>query len=394
MTASRRFSSRSRRLAVVASHPIQYFVPVYRRLAERADIDIEVFYCSDFGVTPQFDAQFGKTITWDVDLLSGYSFRFLKNVSPFHDTFNPLHAVNPGVVFEMLRSFDALWVNGYLYPTNWLAAFTAKARRTRLLYRSDMRLFESRPDRWFDWGREWVLRNWIKRADALLYVGTANRRAYEHYGARDEQLVFCPYSVDNDAFRIGDRHDQRRTRAKWNLPESAIIVLVVGKLLKGKRPAVLLEVCTRLRHLGVHGVFAGSGPEESVLRERVAKEAIDNVTFLGFVNQRELPEVYSSADVFLFPSQRDQWGLVLNEACAAGLPAVVSSGVGAAPDLVLDGESGFICPVDPVSLMVEKVALLAKDRSLRERMGRAAWCNVQNHSLDATAIGIVTAVSG
>jgi glycosyltransferase involved in cell wall biosynthesis len=377
----------------VASHPIQYFTPIYQKLAERDDIDLDVLYCSDFGVSPRYDAQFGQTIAWDVDLLSGYSSKFLTNVSPVRDTFNPLHAVNPGVILEMLRPFDALWVNGYLYPTNWLAAIAATARRIRILYRSDMRIFENRRGRWFDPGRDWVLRSWIKRADALLYVGTANRQAYEHFGAREEQLVFCPYSVDNEAFRPRGLQERQQARRRWKLPESAIIVLVVGKLLPGKRPEVLLNACATLRNLGVHGVFAGTGPEEGALKRRAARELIDNVNFLGFVNQKELPEVYSMADVFLFPSERDQWGLVLNEACAGALPAVVSSGVGAAPDLVVDGVTGFVCPADTPDRMLERVALLAKDQGLRRKMGQAAWRNVQKYSLDATANGIVKALS-
>ena len=94
-------------------------------MAARPEIDLEVFFCRDFGVRPRYDKQFAQTVQWDTDQLSGYRSRFLLNVSPITDTFNPLHAINPGAFMHMLRGFDAVWMNGYMYPSNWLAAAAA-----------------------------------------------------------------------------------------------------------------------------------------------------------------------------------------------------------------------------------------------------------------------------
>src|SRR5687768_4019875 len=139
-------------------------------------------YYRDFGVRAQFDRQFAREIVWDTDQLSGYSYRFLRNVSPITDTFNPLHAINPGAFTRVLRGYDALWVNGYVYPSNWLAAIAGKLRGTKLLLRSDLRLYGRKRRRWYHAPRDVVLRAWIRAADAILYVGEANREAYEYYG--------------------------------------------------------------------------------------------------------------------------------------------------------------------------------------------------------------------
>lgn len=67
-------AERKCRLAVLASHPIQYFTPIYKRLAERSDIELDVLYYRDYGVSERFDKQFGHKIKWDTDQLSGYRF--------------------------------------------------------------------------------------------------------------------------------------------------------------------------------------------------------------------------------------------------------------------------------------------------------------------------------
>ena len=86
------------RLAILASHPIQYFTPVYRRLARVPGLDVEVWYCRDFGARPRYDQQFDRIVQWDVDQLGGYRHKFLFNVSPISNTFNPLHAINPAAL--------------------------------------------------------------------------------------------------------------------------------------------------------------------------------------------------------------------------------------------------------------------------------------------------------
>src|SRR6185312_13526127 len=186
------------RLAILASHPIQYFTPVYRRLALVPGLDIEVLYCRDFGARPAYDQQFDRIVKWDVDQLGGYNHRFLFNASPISNTFNPLHAINPGALPRMLGGFDALWVNGYLYPSNYLAAIGAKMSNTRLLMRSELRVDAQRDPSARQTVRDAVIRRWVAMCDALLYIGRRNRDAYLAYGADVNKLFFTPYSVDVD----------------------------------------------------------------------------------------------------------------------------------------------------------------------------------------------------
>lgn len=386
------------RLAVVASHPVQYFTPLYRRLAQQPGIDLQVFFCRDFGVRSRYDRQFARTIRWDMDQLSGYAHRFLTNVSPIRDPFNPLHAINPGVFAEVLRGFDALWVNGYMYPSNWLALAAAAARGTRLLMRSELWQLPRQRRTATQVVRDSVIRWWVRRADALLYIGQRNREAYLAYGALEEQLFFTPYSVDVDrleaASRLG-RSQRAALRSSLGIPPHAVVMLFVGKMTPRKHPEALIRLLEAPQAgPNVHVVFAGSGPLEADIRRELGPRYASRATFLGFVNQSALADVYAAADVFVMPSEGEPWGLVLNEAMAAGLPPVVSDAVGSVPDLITAGVTGYTFASGDWAQMATLASALATNPVLRAQIGTAAQARARAYSYEATVDGIVRALVG
>ena len=380
------------RFAVVASHPIQYFTPLYERLAGRPDIDLEVFFCRDYGVRARFDKQFGRTVTWDTDLLRGYKHRFLWNLSPIHDTFNPLHAINPGAFLRLLSGYDAVWVNGYLYPSNWFAATAAALRNTRFLVRSELRLVSRRP-RWFDPMRNHIIRSWVRHADALLYIGEANREAYLHYGAREEQLHFVPYGADVDMLRSTRKRVSGLRRdlcSAWGFPTDRPIVLFVGKLFERKQPQAMLHLASQPGlATSAHFVVAGSGPLQKSLEEESRRLGLTNISLLGFVNQSRLPELYSLADVYVMPSLSETWGLVLSEAMAAGAAAVACEDVSASRDLIRNGETGYTFAPRDWRALTRHVARLVADPDLRARIGSAAQLRSACYDYNVAVRGIV-----
>ena len=384
------------RFAVVASHPVQYFTPLYQRLARHPGVDLNVFFCRDYGVRARFDKQFDRAVAWDTDLLSGYKHRFLRSVSPIRDTFNPLHAINPGAFTRLLDGYDAVWVNGYMYPSNWFAAAAAALRNTRLMIRSELRLMD-RPTRWFDPLRDNLIRAWIRRADALLYIGEANREAYLHYGARETQLHFVPYAADIDALR--EAHDRvRQQRAEtcraWGIPADKIIVLFVGKLFEKKQPAAMIHLASQPQLAPkIHVVIAGSGPQGSALQEQCSQRGLTNITWLGFVNQSKLPELYAIADVYVMPSLWETWGLVLSEAMAAGAAPVATKDVSASRDLIREDETGYTFAPHDWDALTRHVERLVQDESLRARIGKAAQARSAQYSYDAAVQGILGALS-
>ena len=121
-----------------------------------------------------------------------------------------------------------------------------------------------------------------------------------------------------------------------------------------------------------HLAVLADGPERETLAKLAEDVAPGRVHFLGFHDWDELPGFYHASDVFVFPSRYDGWGMVVNEALAAGLPVITTDAVGAAHDLVRDGENGFILPVDDVDAFAGKMRFFLEDRARIERFGREA----------------------
>jgi glycosyltransferase involved in cell wall biosynthesis len=173
-----------------------------------------------------------------------------------------------------------------------------------------------------------------------------------------------------------------------------VVVLAVGKLTELKHPEALLHVAAGSGPAApIHVVFAGSGPREPWLKTECQRRGLTNVSFLGFVNQSGLPEVYAVADIFVLASEGETWGLVVNEAMAAGLPVVVSDNVGAVADLVTPGETGYVFRSGDWGELRAHVARLAADPVLRRAQGEAARERSRRYTYDAAARGVVEALS-
>jgi glycosyltransferase involved in cell wall biosynthesis len=169
-------------------------------------------------------------------------------------------------------------------------------------------------------------------------------------------------------------------------------VMFSGQLVPRKLPAFFAEVACGLarRRGGLRVLVLGSGPEETTLRAAMAQESRLVADLAGFVAQEQLPERYGSARLLLFPTRMDPWGVVANEACAAGTPVVTCDAAGAAGDLVLHGDTGLVLPIDAAA-WIEAVDALLSDEDRWRRMSERAHAEVQGFDFDAAADGIVRA---
>ncbi len=397
-TQGRERTGKRHRLAVVTSHPIQYQAPLFRELARRPEVDLTVFFCSDHGLTERLDPGFGQSFKWDVPLVEGYRYELLPNRSPHPGPENGfLGEFNPALLPRLARGgFDAVLVHGYAYASCWLAFAAAKLGGARLLMRAEAHLLEPRP-RWKRAAKAAILRPAFKIVDAGLAIGTLNHEYYRHYGISPLKLVHAPYSVDNDYFAAeADRWRATRTaiRRELGLPEDVPVVLFCGKLIPKKRPLDLLEALSRTSRVPpIHALVVGDGLLRPECETFVRSKLPGRVAFAGFQNQASLPKMYAAADLLVLPSEIEPWGLVVNEAMASGLPAVVSTAVGAAADLVRPGETGDIFTVGDVEALARSLEAICRPEKLRacsvaarERMAR--W------SLRETADGIVRALEG
>ncbi len=336
-----------RRVAVVASHPIQYQAPWYRELAKA--VDLEVLFCHRQDAAGQAAAGFGVAFEWDVPLLEGYGHRWLQNVSTTPDVSRFSGCDTPEIARVLAAGgFGACIVNGWYLKSYVQAIRACRAVGLRVLVRGDSHLRTPRsavksalkylPYRWF-----------LNRIDAHLYVGRANRDYLKAYGVSDDRLFPVPHFVDNVFF--ARRAEQARTsgesarvRRELRIPDEALLFLFVGKFIEKKYPGDFVAACAlaaRRAARPVHGLLVGDGPLRPAA-ERIAEQLDAPVRFAGFRNQTDLPVCYAAADALVLPSDgRETWGLVVNEAMACGLPAIVSRQAGCADDLLDEGRTGF-----------------------------------------------------
>jgi glycosyltransferase involved in cell wall biosynthesis len=241
-----------------------------------------------------------------------------------------------------------------------------------------------------------LYRFFIPRFDAYLVVGQRARDYYTHYGAEPGQMFFTPHAVDNEFFRVRAealRKERDRLRAAWGIPASATVFLFVGKLTDGKRPSDFVRAVGEASraHPGIWGLMVGDGPLRRLLESQVTSADLA-VRFAGFLNQTEMPKAYAASDALVLPSSSETWGLVVNEAMASGLPAIVSDRVGCGPDLVQRGETGEVFACGAVTQLTSILARLADDSSLLSRLGTRAQRLVQRYSPAEAVKGTVAAV--
>jgi glycosyltransferase involved in cell wall biosynthesis len=381
------------RLAILASHVIQYQAPLFRMLARQPEIELSVFFCSDWGAESYHDEGFGREVKWDVPLLEGYRFEFLPNWSIRPNASRFWGRINPRIILHLRRrEFDAIWVHGWARLSDWIAMLTAFRFSVPVLIRGESNLLRALP-RWKSLLKRIVLRNLFRRTSAFLAIGRFNAEFYRVYGVPKEKIYMVPYAVNNDFFLSqADKLANCKGKLKQELgiaPELPV-VLYSGKLIEKKRPSDLLkafEYISRTQKAVL--VYVGAGSLEPELKQYAEAKHLP-VVFAGFRNQSELPKWFAIADVFALPSGDEPWGLVVNEAMCFSLPVVASDQVGAAGDLVRGGVNGFVFNSGDVRSLSEHLELLLFDPVLRARFGQKSREIIEHWSYRENVNGILT----
>ncbi len=380
------------RLAVVISHPTQYYSPWFRWLAAHTDLHLHVFYLWNAGVNPTRDPQFGNTFAWDVDLLSGYDHEFVPNTSrsPGSDRFGGLR--NPGLNTRLAAwRPDAVLLFGYNYATHLSLILWARLHGLPLIFRGDSHLLgrEKLP-----WGKRLPLALLYRQFSAFATVGEANRDYFRAFGVPGRKLFAVPHCVDAAHFTAKEatRAEAARLRAPLGL-NGKRIVLFAGKLVPAKQPRALLEAFLTLAPVNAALVIVGEGEEHAALLALAATRPDVTVRFLPFANQSEMPARYLMADIFALPSRGlyETWGLAVNEAMHLGVPCLVSDRVGCQRDLVTDGETGWVFRANEPADLREKLAVaLAADLA---PFGPRVATRIAGYTYEAAARGLCLAVT-
>jgi glycosyltransferase involved in cell wall biosynthesis len=383
------------RIAALASHPVMYQCELYRLLASDPRVRLKVIFASNVGVRTYRDSGFGgQMVRWESDLLTGYEHSFLKNadingVERFFDLtdWDILSEVRPD-------RYDVLWVHSYSSATVWLAIAAAKLHGIPLMIREDQTLLHGRP--WWKRGVRAVILRALFRGAWGLSVGSRNRAFFLRFGMRKDRIRHVAYTPNNEAWQREARRllpDRASIRASFGVHDDRPVILFVGKLQAKKQPEALLEAFRQVRERQPCALmFVGTGELESRLRQTVADHSVPDVIFVGFLNRSEIGQAYIAADLLVLPSAvNETWGMVVNEAMNFSLPVIVSDKVGCAPDLVQNGDNGYVFDYRAVQDLTNLLAKLVTDSDLRKRLGRRSLERITQWSPRVAADGLIEA---
>lgn len=393
------------RLAYLVSHPIQYQAPLLRRIAQEPDIDLTVFFGSDFSVRGYQDEGFGVDVKWDVPLLEGYRYEFLPRIRD-NATVSVASPLNHGILSRLRGdsyepAFDVLWVHGYATVNALHGILAAKALGIPVLLRAESWL-RDRERGGLKLAAKHLFFKMLKGlVDGVLPIGALNAMYWRHYLGDEFPQSLMPYAVDNAYFQRRSQEAQAgraELLVELKLDPSRPVILFASKLQKRKRCEDLLEAYRNLAAAPgsephPYLVIVGDGEERAALERRAAESGLSGIRFCGFRNQSELPRFFDIATVFVLPSRHEPWGLIVNEVMNAGRAVIVSDDVGCAPDLITDGVEGRIFPAGDVKTLTCALRSVLASPETAALMGQRGLERIQRWGFEEDIRGLRQAIS-
>jgi glycosyltransferase involved in cell wall biosynthesis len=384
------------RLAFIVSHPIQYYAPLYQRLAQRDDVTIKVFFTWHDGRTAIEDRGFKTLVAWDIPLTEGYEFELVPNASSNAGTHRFLGLRNPSLV-ERVAAWrpDVVHITGWAWFSHLMALRAFRKKRVPTLFRGDSHLLDTRQS-----GPHWRMKRAIlKRVFAwpsgFLVTGAANRAYYEAFGVQPDRLFPCPHSIDVGRFAEPVNmleEEAARWRQQLGIKREQCVLLYAGKFERKKQPLELMHAVRTLPNSDVTLLMVGSGELEAEVRA-FATSNPQKFRVLPFQNQSRMPVVYRLGDVFVLPSAYDEtWGLAVNEAMACGRPVLVSDRVGCTADVV-DASCGWTFSWSEPSMLQYVLSQIALDRHEFWKKGLAASRRARSFDIKRAEDALVNYVS-
>ncbi|GAA6615450.1 glycosyltransferase family 4 protein [Scytonema sp. NUACC26] len=355
------------RLGVVFTHPTQHHAPLWRKLNEQPGVSVSVFYlCNQNQVGG--DKQLGSSEPWDVDLVSGYQYEYLKTLTGKTASKAEKKLLNPGLFNRLTpQNFDAIFLPSFYTYSYRLTVLLCKLRGIPVIMQNDATIIT---DAHYKRSRQVILSvlyPWMfGLADYWISSGDHNEIYLRHYGIPMEKMVRGCYPVDRDRFdKTISQHQQEiqqiRQQLCWN--GDTVLYGFTGKYIERKNPFEFIEAIAKAHQTDPRsrGIMIGGGVLEPEINQRLAAMN-GEVLNLGFVNQSKLPLYYAAMDVFVSTSRSDPHPLVISEAMAAGCPAILSDRCGnwGYSDTVQHRYNGLVYSCGNVNALVEAILALTK----------------------------------
>jgi glycosyltransferase involved in cell wall biosynthesis len=362
----------SGRAAIVTEIVAPYRIPVFNALSDRLGGGLHVIFLAETEPRRSWEVPRDE-IRFSHEVLGGLRFTV-----PYHGDRQPVYLVRPIVPRLERGGFDAVLVGGWNHLECYATLAWCRARGRRFALWSETPLLGRLPARPL---RTALKRALVARAAAFAVPGPSAGRYLAALGADAARIHEAPNAVDVDFWSDGPARPSRAGR---------LSLLLVARLVESKGVDLALRAFATSRLAGeAELVVAGDGPQRAAL-ERLASPG---VRFLGEQDRIALRALYHAADLLVFPSRYDPWGLVVNEAACAGLPAIASDGTGAGRDLVRDGENGLLVAAGSERSLRDAFDRVADDPELPVRLRHGAAAIARSHRPEDCAAGLAAALA-
>jgi len=376
-----------KKIAIVTTHPIQYYAPWFKLLAERKNVDVKVFYTWSQAAEDVKDKTFGKTIKWDIPLLEGYTYEFIENISKDPGT----HHKN-GIDCPELNAKISDWQPDAVLIFGWYLKSHLKAMKffkgkIPVWFRGDSTLLDDTP------GLKQVLRKYYltyiyRFIDKAFYVGSQNKAYFKSVGLNDDQLVLAPHAIDNERFNDSVTKNYENLALAWRkelgYQPDDLVILFAGKFESKKQPDFLLKAVQKVNKTLKHPLkllMVGHGPLEADLKSLSKNDS--HIKMIPFQNQSKMPILYRLGNVFCLPSKGpgETWGLAINEAMASSRAVISSTKVGCASDVVKAGSNGYVFHYNDEAALLDILSTISIDKL--ETMGQEAKKDINQWNFKA-----------
>lgn len=235
-------------------------------------------------------------------------------------------------------------------------------------------------------GRKFLLFPVSSFASGIFAIGELAVRQYSEVVKGQAPVINLPYFIDVSRYLAIERNAMR--------PIRPIKFFFAGKLIQRKGVDNLIRAFLKVLETASDAslTIIGDGPDRPVLERLAGEHLTSRIRFEGHQDWSSLPKWYAQHDVFVFPSRHDGWGLPVYEAMAAGMPVIATEAIGAALDLVVDGETGYLVPTDSIDPLAEAMLKLTSQPERVLDLGLNGRKAMENYTLEAGARRFVNAI--
>jgi len=375
----------TRRVVLVTEIISPYRIPLFNALARQPEIDLHVIFLSETDPSLRQWQIYKNEIRFSYEVLPSWRRRV--------GNYNLL--INRGMVHALKAGVPKVMVcGGYSYLASWQSLLWSRGHQVPFFLWSESNEQDLRRRTFMV---EFLKKEFLTRCSAFLVPGQSARAYLRAQGVQDENIFTAPNAVDNDLFAAWAERARSRTeelRQELGLPERYF--LFVGRLVPEKGVFDLLDAYAKLENRlreQVGLVFAGDGACRRALEEQATKISPGTIRFAGFVQRDDLAKFYALAEALVLPTHSDTWGLVVNEAMACGLPAIVSSVAGCAADLVKPNWNGLLVSPQDSSSLTAAMTSLATQPDLRHDMGLNSKQHISRYTPEIWARSVTAAIN-